>query len=102
MTPSVRSEAAHAHYVAAACAQTSAPWGNTLVRGMLCNWLVCLGVWQATAAQDIIGKIVSIFCAPHTPPVRQFELWMAVCLAGWGQQHTADCEHICEPWLNHV
>ena len=31
---------------------------------MMCNWLVCLGVWQATAAQDIIGKIVGIFCAP--------------------------------------
>ncbi len=33
------------------------------MRGIMCNWLVCLGVWQATAAQDIIGKIVGIYCA---------------------------------------
>ena len=50
-------------YFNMAFAQTSAPWGATLVRGIMCNWLVCLGVWQATAAQDIIGKIVGIYCA---------------------------------------
>ena len=48
-------------------AQTHSPWGAALVKGMMCNWLVCLGVWQATAAQDIIGKIVGIYCARPFP-----------------------------------
>lgn len=32
-----------------------------LVRGILCNWLVCLAVWMATASKDIIGKLFAIF-----------------------------------------
>ena len=30
------------------------------------NFLVCLAVWQALAAQDILGKIFSIFL--YAPP----------------------------------
>ncbi len=30
-------------------------------RGILCNWLVCLAVWLALAAQDVSGKILGIF-----------------------------------------
>ncbi|KAK9813119.1 hypothetical protein WJX72_009361 [[Myrmecia] bisecta] len=44
-----------------AFAKTHSEWGDTVARGILCNWLVCLAVWQATAAQDIIGKIFGIF-----------------------------------------
>lgn len=29
--------------------------------GILCNWLVCLGVWMATGAKDMIGKMFAIF-----------------------------------------
>jgi formate/nitrite transporter len=29
--------------------------------GVLCNWLVCLAVWMAVAAKDVIGKIFAIF-----------------------------------------
>ncbi|KAK9808014.1 hypothetical protein WJX73_004279 [Symbiochloris irregularis] len=36
-------------------------WGTEVVRGMFANYLVCLAAWQATAAQDIIGKIFAIF-----------------------------------------
>jgi len=32
-----------------------------LVRGVLCNWLVCLAVWMATASKDIIGKLFAVF-----------------------------------------
>ena len=37
--------------------------GNTchvqaFTRGILCNWLVCLAVWQANAAQSLGGKFV--------------------------------------------
>ena len=31
------------------------------LRGMGCNWLVCLAVWMAFAAEDIAGKILAIF-----------------------------------------
>jgi len=34
---------------------------RTLFRGIMCNWLVCIAVWQATAAQDVAGKILGIF-----------------------------------------
>jgi formate/nitrite transporter len=31
------------------------------IRGILCNWLVCLAVWLALAAHDVPGKILGIF-----------------------------------------
>lgn len=36
-------------------------WGAAIARGILCNWLVCLAVWMAVAAKDIIGKIFAIY-----------------------------------------
>lgn len=40
--------------------KTTEDWGAAVCRGFLCNYLVCLAVWQATAAQDICGKILGI------------------------------------------
>lgn len=37
--------------------KTSHSFGATLVKGILCNWLVCMAVWQANAAQDVAGKV---------------------------------------------
>lgn len=34
---------------------------QALARGIFCNWLVCLAVWMAFAAKDVIGKIFGIF-----------------------------------------
>lgn len=34
---------------------------EALSLGILCNWLVCLAVWMATGAKDVIGKIFAIF-----------------------------------------
>jgi formate transporter len=31
------------------------------LRALGCNWLVCLAVWMAFAAEDIAGKILAIF-----------------------------------------
>jgi formate/nitrite transporter len=31
------------------------------LRAVGCNWLVCLAVWMALAAQDVTGKILAIF-----------------------------------------
>jgi formate/nitrite transporter len=35
--------------------------GQIFLRGMGCNWLVCLAVWMALAAEDIGGKVLAIF-----------------------------------------
>jgi formate transporter len=37
------------------------PWGQAVLRGIGCNWLVCLAVWMAVAADDIGGKILAIW-----------------------------------------
>ncbi len=37
------------------------PFGKALVMGILCNWLVALGVWMGTAAKDAAGKVLSMF-----------------------------------------
>jgi len=36
-------------------------WGAALLRGIGCNWLVCLAVWMAIASDDIAGKILGIW-----------------------------------------
>ena len=36
-------------------------WGEAFYRGIGCNWLVCLAVWLAAAADDISGKVWGIF-----------------------------------------
>ncbi|HTG80682.1 MAG TPA: formate/nitrite transporter family protein [Geobacteraceae bacterium] len=32
-----------------------------LVRGVLCNWLVCLAVFMATAARDVAGRMIACY-----------------------------------------
>lgn len=51
-----------------ACATIKTAYGKVtltfleaFIRGILCNWLVCLAVWMATSAKDIAGKILAIF-----------------------------------------
>eukprot|EP00930_Biecheleria_cincta_P018425 TRINITY_DN1435_c0_g2_i1.p1 TRINITY_DN1435_c0_g2~~TRINITY_DN1435_c0_g2_i1.p1 ORF type:complete len:347 (-),score=44.73 TRINITY_DN1435_c0_g2_i1:62-1102(-) len=39
----------------------SATFGVTLVKGVMCNWLVCMAVWLATSAQDLTSKMVGIW-----------------------------------------
>jgi formate/nitrite transporter len=41
--------------------KTSLKFGNAFFMGILCNWLVCVAVWMASAAEDITGKLLSIF-----------------------------------------
>ena len=47
--------------IAIATAKTQLPFDVALVRGILCNWLVCLAVFMATAARDIPGKMLACF-----------------------------------------
>jgi nitrite transporter NirC len=39
----------------------SLPFATLFWRGLLCNWLVCLGVWTAMRSQSETGKLVMIF-----------------------------------------
>merc|ERR1712070_240586 len=47
--------------VAVAAAKTSLSFKAAFVRGVLCNWLVCMAVWMASMAKDLPGKIVAIW-----------------------------------------
>jgi formate/nitrite transporter len=39
----------------------SLTWSQVFFRAICCNWLVCLAVWMAFAAKDVVGKIFAIF-----------------------------------------
>ncbi|KAG6329187.1 hypothetical protein ID866_9902 [Astraeus odoratus] len=36
-------------------------WYQIFLRGIGCNWLVCIAVWQATGASDTMSKTISIW-----------------------------------------
>ena len=44
-----------------AAAKVKLPFDQALIRGIGCNWLVCLAVWLANASDDVIGKILGIW-----------------------------------------
>jgi formate/nitrite transporter len=46
--------------IATAKAVTETDW-QIFLRALGCNWLVCLAVWMALAADDIGGKVLAIF-----------------------------------------
>lgn len=41
--------------------KTGLSFSQAFAMGILCNWLVCLAVWMASAAKDITGKLFAIF-----------------------------------------
>jgi formate/nitrite transporter len=36
-------------------------WHQIFLRGIACNWLVCIAVWQGIGARDTISKVVGIW-----------------------------------------
>ena len=74
--------------------------GDAFVRGILCNFLVCIAVWMASAAKSVPGKILAVFFPIMTFVVAGFEhsvanmtvltlgllnpAGMAVSLSGYG------------------
>ncbi|KAG6378163.1 putative formate/nitrite transporter [Boletus reticuloceps] len=36
-------------------------WYQIFLRGIGCNWLVCVAVWQSTAAKETISKVIAIW-----------------------------------------
>ena len=36
-------------------------FSDALIRGILCNFLVCIAVWISFAAKDVAGKVIGLF-----------------------------------------
>lgn len=51
----------HTGVVAVASAKVAMPWMQAFVRGVLCNWLVCMAVWMASGCSDLASKMVAIW-----------------------------------------
>jgi len=49
------------YVVKVAVSKTTKGWGVIFLRGIGCNWLVCMAVFLCTLAQDMTGKYVGIF-----------------------------------------
>ena len=49
------------HSLGIAAAKCQLPFMVALIRGVFCNWLVCLAVFMATAARDITGKLLACY-----------------------------------------
>ena len=47
--------------VATAATKASLPFAEALMRGVLCNILVCAAVWMAMAAKDAGGKVICLY-----------------------------------------
>lgn len=47
--------------IATAVAKTSLPFFEAIIRGVLCNILVCIAVWMAFGATTVQGKIAAVF-----------------------------------------
>jgi formate/nitrite transporter len=50
-----------AYAVKIATAKVNLSFIEALLRGIGCNWLVCLAVWMALASRQTIGKIFAVF-----------------------------------------
>lgn len=44
-----------------ALGKVSLTFTEAVVRGILCNWVVCLAIWIATRVQEVAGRILGMF-----------------------------------------
>lgn len=44
-----------------AAAKCTLSFGDAFIKGIFCNFLVCLAVWIAFAAKDVAGKVIGLF-----------------------------------------
>jgi formate/nitrite transporter len=47
--------------VAIATGKASLPWDVAFVRGILCNWLVCMAVYMASGCSSMVGKMTAVW-----------------------------------------
>lgn len=64
--------AAAAAAINTAVGKVSLTFGDAFIRGILCNFLVCIAVWMSFASKDVVGKVAAIYF-----PI------MIFVLAGW-------------------
>ena len=76
---------------------------ETFLRGVGCNWLVCLAVWMSLAAQSVSGKILAIFFPVMAFVAMGFDhvvanmffipaaIWAGVPGVGWGDAIGTGC-----------
>ena len=60
-TFSLFSDAAAASLIKTAVAKVTMSFSDALLRGIMCNFLVCIAVWMTFAAKDVAGKITGLF-----------------------------------------
>lgn len=44
-----------------AASKCALPFGDAFIKGILCNFLVCIAVWISFAAKDVANKIIGLF-----------------------------------------
>ena len=47
--------------ISTAAGKCSLSFGDAFIKGILCNFLVCIAVWISFAAKDVVSKIVGLF-----------------------------------------
>lgn len=47
--------------ISTAVAKCSMTFGDAFLRGIACNFLVCIAVWMSFAAKDVAGKIIGLY-----------------------------------------
>lgn len=65
-------------------------WAQIFLRGIGCNWLVCVAVWQGMTAKEVISKIFAIWfpiwvfvaCSYDHVIANMFSLPLAIMLGG--------------------
>ncbi len=59
--PSLFGNATAVSMISTAASKCSLSFGDAFLKGILCNFLVCIAVWIAFAAKDVAGKIIGLF-----------------------------------------
>ncbi len=62
--------------------KTSAPFLKTMVKGIVCNWMVALAMWMAYAAKDVASKIIGIWF-----PIMAFVAFPIMAFVAMGFEH---------------
>ncbi len=60
-TPGIIDSKLSASIVGIATAKAGLSFGDAFLRGVLCNFLVCVAVWMAASSKKVSGKIACIF-----------------------------------------
>ena len=59
--PSLFGSGTAAAMISTAASKCSLTFGDAFLKGIMCNFLVCIAVWISFAAKDIAGKIIGLF-----------------------------------------